>query len=54
VLFISEDLDELIQVSDTIAVLFEGKIMASIPAAEASSERLGLLMSGVESSRGAA
>ncbi len=47
VLFVSEDIDELIQVADTIAVLFEGKIMAVMPSAQAEPERLGLLMAGV-------
>jgi len=54
VLFVSEDLDELIQVSDTIAVMFEGRIMEHLPTAEASPEKLGLLMAGVEGSGGAA
>jgi simple sugar transport system ATP-binding protein len=54
VLFVSEDLDELIQVSDTIAVMFEGRVMEMIPAAKASPEKLGLLMAGVEGSGGAA
>ncbi len=48
VLFVSEDIDELIQVADTIAVLFEGRIMATMKATEASHEALGLLMAGVE------
>mgnify|MGYP002399363951 FL=1 len=47
VLLVSEDVDELIQVADTIAVLFEGKVMAVMPSKEAEPERLGLLMAGV-------
>jgi len=47
VLFVSEDIDELIQVADTIAVMFEGRIMDIMPAREADPERLGLLMAGV-------
>ncbi|MDX9827306.1 MAG: ABC transporter ATP-binding protein [Spirochaetia bacterium] len=47
VLFVSEDIDELIQVADTIAVLFEGRIMAVMSSKEAEPERLGLLMAGV-------
>ena len=47
VLFVSEDIDELIQVADTIAVMFEGRIMDILPAREADPERLGLLMAGV-------
>ncbi|MGW8251424.1 MAG: ABC transporter ATP-binding protein, partial [Anaerolineales bacterium] len=48
ILLISEDLDEIIQLSDTIAVLYEGRIMAVIPAASATPESLGLLMAGVQ------
>jgi simple sugar transport system ATP-binding protein len=46
VLLVSEDLEELAQVADTIAVLFEGRIMGSFPACEAEPETIGLLMSG--------
>ncbi|MCX7028441.1 MAG: ABC transporter ATP-binding protein [Spirochaetes bacterium] len=51
VLFVSEDIDELIQVADRIAVMFEGRIMAIIPAREAEPEKLGLLMAGVGGDR---
>jgi simple sugar transport system ATP-binding protein len=47
VLFVSEDIDELVQVADTIAVLFEGRVMAVMPSKEAESDTLGLLMAGV-------
>lgn len=47
VLFVSEDIDELIQVADTIAVMFEGKIMDILPSGEADPEKMGLLMAGV-------
>ena len=47
VLFVSEDIDELIQVADTIAVMFEGKIMDIMPSRDADPETLGLLMAGV-------
>ncbi len=47
-LLISEDLDELMALSDRIAVMFEGRIMAILPRAEATVERLGLLMAGVD------
>ena len=46
-LLISEDLDEVLALSDRIAVLYEGRVMAVLPRAEASAERLGLLMAGV-------
>jgi simple sugar transport system ATP-binding protein len=47
VLLVSEDLDEILELSDRIAVIYEGEIMGVLPAAEAHVERLGLLMSGV-------
>jgi simple sugar transport system ATP-binding protein len=47
ILLISEDLDEIMQLSDRIAVLYEGKIMAIKPAASTTPEALGLLMAGV-------
>jgi simple sugar transport system ATP-binding protein len=47
ILLISEDLDEIMNLSDTIAVLFEGRIMAIRPAEGATPEELGLLMAGV-------
>ena len=46
VLLISEDLDEILALSDRIAVIYEGEIVGILPAAEATPERLGLLMSG--------
>jgi simple sugar transport system ATP-binding protein len=48
ILLISEDLDEILQLSDSIAVLYEGQIMAVKPAAEATPQELGLLMAGVK------
>jgi simple sugar transport system ATP-binding protein len=48
VLLISEDLEELASVADKIAVLFEGRIMGILPSEEADTEKLGLMMAGVE------
>jgi simple sugar transport system ATP-binding protein len=48
VLLISEDLEELFQLSDRIAVMYRGRIMADMPIADATIERVGLLMAGVE------
>ena len=48
VLLISEDLDEILELSDRIAVIYEGEIMGVLPAARADVEQLGLLMSGVQ------
>jgi len=46
-LLISEDLDEILALSDRIAVIYEGEIMAIVTREEATPEKLGLLMAGV-------
>jgi simple sugar transport system ATP-binding protein len=46
VLVISQDLDELLEISDRIAVMFHGTLSAPLEAAAVSRERLGLLMGG--------
>ncbi|MCL1593991.1 MAG: ABC transporter ATP-binding protein [Actinomycetia bacterium] len=46
VLLISEDLDELMALSDRLLVIYEGEIVGEMPTEEASAERLGLLMAG--------
>ncbi len=46
VLVISQDLDELFEVSDSIAVMHDGHLSVPMPAAEATLERVGLLMGG--------
>jgi general nucleoside transport system ATP-binding protein len=46
ILLISEDLEELISLSDRIAAIYEGKITGTIPARDATIEKLGLLMTG--------
>ena len=48
VLLISEDLDELLAVSDRIAVLFDGQIVGEMPAAQADIEKIGLMMAGTK------
>lgn len=45
-LLISEDLDEIMALSDRIAVIFQGEIMGVVDAADATPEKLGLLMAG--------
>lgn len=47
VLLISEDLDELMKMSDRICVMCDGKIIETMPRAEATIEKIGLLMTGV-------
>ena len=45
-LVISEDLEELLTLSDRIAVLYEGEIVGLVNSADATISKLGLLMSG--------
>lgn len=47
-LLISEDLDEIRNLSDRIAVIFEGQIIGILNQKEASVEKLGLMMAGVK------
>jgi simple sugar transport system ATP-binding protein len=54
ILLISEDLEELLALSDRIGVLFEGRLMGIVPAPEADVQTLGLMMAGAEAERGAA
>jgi ABC-type uncharacterized transport system ATPase subunit len=49
ILLISEDLDELLALSDRIAILFDGRVMGILPARGADPEEIGLLMAGVGS-----
>jgi simple sugar transport system ATP-binding protein len=46
VLLIADDLDEILALADRIAVIYEGQIVGVLPAAAATPERLGLMMSG--------
>ena len=47
IMLISEDLDEILALSDRIAVIYEGQIMDIVPREKATAEKLGLLMAGV-------
>ena len=47
ILLISEDLDEILALSDRIAVIYEGKIMDILYRETATREEIGLLMAGV-------
>jgi len=47
ILLISEDLDEIFNLSDRIAVMFKGRILEICDAQEASIERIGCLMAGI-------
>jgi simple sugar transport system ATP-binding protein len=47
VLLISEDLDELLALSDRILVMYGGRVMGTVKAEEADIEHIGLMMAGV-------
>ena len=47
ILLISEDLDEIMQLSDRIIVILEGEVMGEMTRADADVRSIGLLMSGV-------
>jgi simple sugar transport system ATP-binding protein len=47
VVLVSAELDEILALSDTIAVMYRGKVIDILPAAQADREKLGLLMAGV-------
>lgn len=48
VLLVSAELDEIMALSDRIAVMYRGRIVAVLPRAEATREKLGLLMAGAQ------
>ncbi len=50
-LLISEDLDELLALSDRIAVIYEGRIMDVVERDRTSAQELGLLMAGIHPAR---
>ncbi len=47
ILLISAELEELLNLADRIAVMFEGRIMGTRDAAGASVEEIGLMMAGI-------
>ena len=47
VLVVSTELDEILALSDRIAVMYRGRIVAVVDAKQATKEYLGLLMAGV-------
>ena len=46
-LLISEDLDEILDLSDRIAVMYRGRVAGVVDRDEAEVDRIGLMMSGV-------
>lgn len=53
VLLVSSELDEIMALSDRIAVMYRGQIMEIVEAKTTSKEYLGLLMAGIEASTAA-
>jgi simple sugar transport system ATP-binding protein len=53
VLLVSSELDEIMELSDRIAVMYRGKIVAVLEAEEATKEHVGLLMAGVSPEKAA-
>ncbi|MEY4452802.1 MAG: hypothetical protein RIT51_480 [Actinomycetota bacterium] len=47
VILISTELDEVLALADRIAVMYRGRVVGIVPAAEATRERLGKMMAGV-------
>jgi general nucleoside transport system ATP-binding protein len=48
ILLVSEDLDEILKLSDRVIVMHAGQIMGDLSAADATIDRLGMLMGGVK------
>jgi simple sugar transport system ATP-binding protein len=46
VLVISEDLDEVLALSDRVAVMFAGRIVGTLDRSECTTSRLGMMMAG--------
>ena len=53
ILLISEDLDEVMALSDRLVVMYEGSVMGRVSREDATIEQVGLLMSGVGEPEGA-
>jgi simple sugar transport system ATP-binding protein len=54
VLLVSPELDEIMALSDRIAVMYRGKIVDTLPTDKATKEQIGLLMAGIEQDQEAA
>ncbi|HDM27029.1 MAG TPA: ABC transporter ATP-binding protein, partial [Candidatus Bathyarchaeota archaeon] len=52
ILLVSEDLEEVLTLSDRVAVMFEGQFMGVLKAEEADMEEIGLMMAGVSKGGG--
>lgn len=47
ILLVSTELDEIMQLSDRIAVMYRGQIVGILPSEDATKEKIGLLMAGI-------
>ena len=47
ILVVSQDLDELLAITDSIAVMFNGRLSKTYPTADLTSAQIGLMMGGV-------
>ena len=47
ILLVSEELEEIMNLSDRIAVIYKGRILEVLPSRQATREKLGLLMAGI-------
>lgn len=54
VLLLSEDLDEVIQLSDRILVIYDGRMIGEVPRDEVDRDHLGMLMAGIRRAEEAA
>jgi ABC-type uncharacterized transport system ATPase subunit len=52
VLLVSEDLEEIFELCDRIAVMYEGRFMGVVPAESATMEEVGLMMAGARGAGG--
>ncbi|MDO9129103.1 MAG: heme ABC transporter ATP-binding protein, partial [Anaerolineales bacterium] len=48
ILLISEDLDEILSLSDWVAPIYEGELMGIVPGGEAKRENVGAMMAGLK------
>ena len=48
IILISTELDELLELSDRIGVMFQGRLDRRVDNAEGAEQRIGLLMTGAE------
>jgi simple sugar transport system ATP-binding protein len=52
IMLISEDLDEILELADRVAVIYGGRLLETFARGDFDRERIGLLMGGVQSVAG--